>query len=129
MFFLCVCATPSGSGEERFPSVRRWLVSNEATRGYYSVCLLRRQELKKKHPSIRKILSTTVTTPCVSFGDESKNLLFPVPYYPSPSKRMLRQWQCCQWMIIAFKSYRFGIADIVHCVDCHTCIFDTKSAS
>ncbi len=47
----------------------------------------------------------------------------------SPPKRMFRQWQCCQWVIIAFEAYRFGITDVIYGVDCHTRILDAKSTT
>lgn len=79
MFFY-VCATPSGSGGgERFPSIRRWLVFNETTRGYYFVRLLRRPEQKHPYPT-NPIRSHTITTSDISFGDESKN----IPYQQVP---------------------------------------------
>ena len=75
MFFICMCATPSGSEGGRLPSVRRWLVFNEATRGYYFVCLLWRQEQRIISLSISFPETTIGITQCIFFGDENKTSL------------------------------------------------------
>ena len=42
---MCMCDPFGVGGGERFLSIRRWLVFNEATRGYYFVRLLRRHNV------------------------------------------------------------------------------------
>ena len=72
MFFLCFCATPSGSrGGGGGAPIRRRLVCNETTRGYYFVCLHRRQKLKKSIPLSAKFFRPPAVTTSGSYFNKT----------------------------------------------------------
>ena len=87
VFCLYVRPLQGRGGWRRIPSVRRWLVFNETTHGYYFVCLLRRPPacvltpirptliLRVSPSEISSLYSyiptTTLNTSYVSFGDLS----------------------------------------------------------
>lgn len=70
--FFCVYLRPLRGRKERGGApIRRWLVCNETTRGYYFVCLLRRQELKKSIPLSTKFFRPPAVTTSGSYFNKT----------------------------------------------------------
>lgn len=70
--FFCVYLRPlRGRKEGGGAPIRRWLVCNETTRGYYFVCLLRRQELKKSIPLSTKFFRPPAVTTSGSYFNKT----------------------------------------------------------